>query len=82
MSKAALESLVLTYAAECTGTNVKANLLNPGPLRTKMRAKANAPAKTPESLSPPEAITPLILELLSAAMREKRRAGIVSLECL
>src|ERR1700749_4672703 len=33
MSKAALEMLALTYAAECHGSTVKANLLNPGPLR-------------------------------------------------
>ena len=31
MSKAALEMLALTYAAECETTNVKVNLLNPGP---------------------------------------------------
>ena len=30
MSKAALEILALTYAAECEGTKVKVNLLNPG----------------------------------------------------
>jgi NAD(P)-dependent dehydrogenase (short-subunit alcohol dehydrogenase family) len=64
MSKAALESLVLTYAAECNGTNVKVNLLNPGPLRTKMRATA-MPGEDPETLHPPEAVAPLILELLS-----------------
>jgi len=64
MSKAALESLVLTYAAECTGTNVRANLLSPGPLRTKMRAKA-MPGEDPESLRPPEAVSGLIVDLLS-----------------
>lgn len=65
MSKAALESLALTYAAECEGTKVKCNLLNPGPLRTRMRAKA-MPGEDPETLAPPEAVAPLILELLSA----------------
>ena len=64
MSKAALESLVLTYAAECTGTNVRANLLSPGPLRTKMRAKA-MPGEDPDSLRPPEAVSGLIVDLLS-----------------
>lgn len=63
-SKAALESLALTYAAECNGTNVKVNLLSPGPLRTRMRAKA-MPGEDPETLQPPEAVAPLILELLS-----------------
>jgi NAD(P)-dependent dehydrogenase (short-subunit alcohol dehydrogenase family) len=64
MAKAALESLALTYAAECAGTNVKANLLSPGPLRTAMRAKA-MPGEDPDTLERPEAIAPLIVELLS-----------------
>ena len=64
MSKAALESLALTYAAECEGTNIKANLLNPGPARTAMRARA-FPGEDPETLPPPEALAPLIVELLS-----------------
>jgi len=63
-TKAALESLVLTYAAECEGTAMKVNLLSPGPLRTAMRAKA-MPGEDPKSLQPPEAVAPLIVELLS-----------------
>jgi NAD(P)-dependent dehydrogenase (short-subunit alcohol dehydrogenase family) len=64
MSKAALEAVVLTYAAECVGTEVKVNLLNPGPLRTRMRAAA-MPGEDPDTLAPPEAVAPLIVELLS-----------------
>jgi NAD(P)-dependent dehydrogenase (short-subunit alcohol dehydrogenase family) len=63
-TKAAMESTVLTYAAECESTNVKVNLLNPGPLRTRMRAKA-MPGEDPQSLQPPEAVAPLIVEMLS-----------------
>ena len=66
MSKAALESLVLTYAAECAGTKVRVNLLNPGPIRTAMRAKA-MPGEEPSTLKRPEALAPLIVELLSPA---------------
>jgi NAD(P)-dependent dehydrogenase (short-subunit alcohol dehydrogenase family) len=66
MSKAALESLALTYAAECEGTKVRVNILNPGPLRTRMRAKA-FPGEDPDALQPPEAALPRILELLSPA---------------
>ena len=66
MTKAALESLALTYAAECNGTNVKINLLNPGPLRTRMRAQA-MPGEDPNELKPPEQVAPLIVELLSPA---------------
>ena len=64
VTKAALESLVLTYAAECEGTSVKVNLLSPGPLRTAMRRKA-MPGEDPQSLTPPEAVAPLIVALLS-----------------
>jgi NAD(P)-dependent dehydrogenase (short-subunit alcohol dehydrogenase family) len=64
MSKAALEAIVLTYAAESAGTSVAANLFNPGPLRTRMRQKA-MPGEDPESLESPETAAPLILELLA-----------------
>ena len=64
ISKAALETLVFTYAAECNGTNVKANAINPGKTRTRMRAQA-MPGEDPMSLPAPEDMAPLILELLS-----------------
>jgi NAD(P)-dependent dehydrogenase (short-subunit alcohol dehydrogenase family) len=66
MAKAALESLALTYAAECASTNVKVNLLSPGPLRTAMRAKA-MPGEDPDTLLKPDAVAPLIMELLSSS---------------
>jgi NAD(P)-dependent dehydrogenase (short-subunit alcohol dehydrogenase family) len=62
-SKAALESLVLSYANECAGTNVQVNLFNPGATRTKMRAQA-MPGEDPMSLPAPEDIAPQIVELL------------------
>jgi NAD(P)-dependent dehydrogenase (short-subunit alcohol dehydrogenase family) len=64
MAKAALESLAITYAAERAGTNIKVNLLSPGPLRTAMRARA-MPGEDPQTLAPPDAVAPLIVELLS-----------------
>lgn len=64
MSKAALESLAFTYAEECSGTKVKVNVLNPGPMRTLMRAKA-MPGEDPSTLPRPEELAPLIVELLS-----------------
>ena len=66
MSKAALESLALTYAAECKGTNVRVNLFNPGPVRTAMRKKA-MPGEDPASLRTPESIADRIVTLLSPA---------------
>ena len=64
MAKAALESLALTYAEECATTKVKVNLLSPGAVRTGMRARA-MPGEDPKTLPPPEALVPLIVELLS-----------------
>jgi NAD(P)-dependent dehydrogenase (short-subunit alcohol dehydrogenase family) len=66
MSKAALESLALIYAAECAGTKVKVNLLSPGALRTVMRARA-FPGEDPQTLETPDAVAPLIVEMLSPA---------------
>ena len=52
MAKAALESLALTYAAECSGTNVKVNLLEPGSdthrdARQARRCQARTPTRCP-----------------------------------
>ena len=40
VSKAALEALVKTYAAETVTTPLRVNIVNPGPVRTRMRAQA------------------------------------------
>jgi NAD(P)-dependent dehydrogenase (short-subunit alcohol dehydrogenase family) len=64
VSKAGLEALVKTYAEEVRTTPVKVNLLDPGPTRTKMRAQAY-PGEKEESVKPPEALAPLILQLAS-----------------
>lgn len=69
MAKAALESLALTYAEECATTNVKVNLLSPGAVRTGMRAKA-MPGEDPMTLPPPEALAPLIVDLLSPSNKK------------
>ena len=49
ISKAALEALIKTYAAENATTNVRANLFSPGATRTKMRATA-MPGEDPMTL--------------------------------
>ncbi|GIX18041.1 MAG: oxidoreductase [Rhodothalassiaceae bacterium] len=67
-SKAALETLVLTWAAECRLSGVKVNLVNPGPVRTAMRAQAY-PGEDPETLPAPEDVAPLFVELLDARCR-------------
>lgn len=55
-SKAAMEHLTLTYAAEVKQTNIRVNLLDPGAVRTRMRAKA-FPGEDPASLPTPEQIS-------------------------
>jgi NAD(P)-dependent dehydrogenase (short-subunit alcohol dehydrogenase family) len=66
VTKAALEALVLTYANESADTNVRVNLLSPGPLRTRMRMRA-MPGEDLETLQPPDAVAPLIVKMLSPA---------------
>ncbi len=65
VSKAGLEMLVKVYAAELGKTKVRANLINPGPVRTGLRAKA-LPGEDPENLRPPEAITDCFVDLAAA----------------
>lgn len=63
VSKAALDALARTYAAETASlTPIKVMAVNPGPLRTRMRAAA-MPGEDPMSLKTPEDISPKILEL-------------------
>jgi NAD(P)-dependent dehydrogenase (short-subunit alcohol dehydrogenase family) len=64
VSKAALDALVRTYAAETEGTSVRAMLLNPGPLRTAMR-QAAMPGEDPQSLKTPDDLAPHLVRLAS-----------------
>jgi len=62
VSKAALEALARTYAAETVSTAVRVNLVNPGPTRTRMRAQV-MPGENPMTLPPPEAVAEKIVAL-------------------
>jgi NAD(P)-dependent dehydrogenase (short-subunit alcohol dehydrogenase family) len=62
VSKAALEVLVRTYAAECATTQVRANLFSPGQTRTRMMAVA-FPGVDPETLPTPEEVAKAIVPL-------------------
>jgi NAD(P)-dependent dehydrogenase (short-subunit alcohol dehydrogenase family) len=62
ISKAGLEMLVKLYAGEITKTRVRANLIDPGIVRTRLRARA-FPGENPESLRPPESIASAFLDL-------------------
>lgn len=64
ITKAGLEALVRTYAGEMQSTNVKANLIDPGPMRTAMRATA-MPGEDPETVPEPATIAPHVVDMLS-----------------
>jgi NAD(P)-dependent dehydrogenase (short-subunit alcohol dehydrogenase family) len=69
ISKAALNALARTYAAETVTTNVRVNLLNPGPTRTRMRA-ALMPGEDPMSLKPVEEVADKIVAMCLPDFKE------------
>src|SRR5262245_1682825 len=69
ISKAALDALARTYAAETVTTNVRVNLLNPGPTRTRMRAAA-MPGEDPMSLKTAFEVAEKIVELCLPTFQE------------
>lgn len=62
VSKAGLEALARTYAHENANTKVRANIVDPGPMATGMRAKA-FPGEDPATLPKPADVAALVLEL-------------------
>src|SRR5256885_1065947 len=65
-SKAALETLLGSYADETAFTNrIRVHIVDPGATRTRMRALA-FPGEEPESVKPPEAVGQAIVERLLA----------------
>lgn len=83
-SKAALSVMVRTYAGELKGTSATANLFDPGPLRTRLRAKGR-PGEDAALLQPPEAVVPEIVAMLSpdfgengSLVRSQRREALPS----
>jgi NAD(P)-dependent dehydrogenase (short-subunit alcohol dehydrogenase family) len=69
VSKAALDALARIYAAETASTNVRVNLFNPGPTRTRMRAAA-MPGEDPMSLKTVEPVAEKILDLCEPQFQE------------
>lgn len=65
VTKAGMEHLVRTWADELEQTKVRAVLLDPNTMRTKMRAEA-MPGEDPETVTDPSEIGPLIVELAQA----------------
>ena len=69
ISKAALEAMVKTYAAETATTNLKVNCFSPGATRTGMRAKA-MPGEDPMSLPHPDEVAEQIVPMCEASFSD------------
>jgi NAD(P)-dependent dehydrogenase (short-subunit alcohol dehydrogenase family) len=72
-SKAALETMVRTYAEETAKTAVRANLIDPGPTRTRMRATA-FPGEDAQALKPADDAR-LMEAFIALALPACRRSG-------
>jgi NAD(P)-dependent dehydrogenase (short-subunit alcohol dehydrogenase family) len=62
-SKAALEALVTCWAGETERTSMRINLVDPGPMATRLRRRA-FPGEAPDTQPAPELRAPAILDLL------------------
>jgi len=72
-SKAALEVLVQSYAAEVKRLSpIRAAIVDPGATRTKMRENAY-PGEDPETVKPPEAVADAIAALLESGFETGHR---------
>jgi NAD(P)-dependent dehydrogenase (short-subunit alcohol dehydrogenase family) len=77
-SKAALETMALTWADELANTKVRVNLLSPGPIATRMRAAA-FPGEDPATLRKPEDIAGAFVDLaLPSCMRHGETISLTS----
>jgi NAD(P)-dependent dehydrogenase (short-subunit alcohol dehydrogenase family) len=68
-SKAALEALVRVWAQETAITNIRVNLFDPGPIRTRMRASI-FPGEDPMTLDTPEQVAELIVPMCAPEWTE------------
>jgi NAD(P)-dependent dehydrogenase (short-subunit alcohol dehydrogenase family) len=63
VSKGGLETLVRLYAAELGTTSVRANIFDPGPMRTGLRAAA-FPGENPDNVPAPADVAQAMLPML------------------
>jgi NAD(P)-dependent dehydrogenase (short-subunit alcohol dehydrogenase family) len=68
-SKAALDAMARSWAAENATKNLKINLFSPGAVRTRMRATA-FPGEDRDTLTAPEAVAAKIVELCLPGVTE------------
>jgi NAD(P)-dependent dehydrogenase (short-subunit alcohol dehydrogenase family) len=77
VSKAGLEMMVKIYAGEIGQTRVRANLLDPGIVRTRLRARA-FPGEDPNRLPPPDSVADAFLALALPACARNGEVVIAS----
>ncbi|MCF4098074.1 SDR family NAD(P)-dependent oxidoreductase [Maritalea mediterranea] len=68
-TKAALNAMAKSYAGEHANTPLNINVVNPGPTRTQMRAKA-VPGENPDTLPHPREIAPKFVDLITPSYTE------------
>jgi NAD(P)-dependent dehydrogenase (short-subunit alcohol dehydrogenase family) len=71
-TKAALEAMARTYAAETASTSIRVNLFNPGPTRTRMRANV-MPGEDPMTLPTADEVAATISPLCAPDFTETGR---------
>ena len=71
-SKAALDTLVRSWANETVSTKLRINLFNPGPIRTRMRASV-FPGEDPMTLDTPEQAAEFIVPMCAPDWNETGR---------
>ena len=76
ISKSALEMLVSIYASEVAHTRLRVNLIDPGSVRTRLRAQAY-PGEDPGALPDPDEIAEAFVDLAEArCTRHGERVGV------
>ncbi len=73
-TKAGAEALMLTWADEIETTPIRVSVLDPGRMRTQMRAQA-FPGEDPQTLPHPSEIGPLVVELARGDLTPPARVG-------
>jgi NAD(P)-dependent dehydrogenase (short-subunit alcohol dehydrogenase family) len=76
-TKAGMQHLVQVWAGETRITRLRVNLVDPGPVATRLR-RAAFPGEDPATLRRPEAVAPAIADLCDPA--ETRHGEVISLK--
>ncbi|MEO1142749.1 MAG: SDR family NAD(P)-dependent oxidoreductase [Pseudomonadota bacterium] len=68
-SQAALQAMIKTWASECERIDMRINMLNPGAMRTALRAAA-MPGEDPDTIAHPSEISDSLLQLVAGELSE------------